>query len=278
MDFSKHSLKDLIKIVRLNKKHSEVTQGLGIKDLRFAKKKPLANYMNSTANDYPITEAEQEPEQIEDDKDNTSYQDSPLRPDEIEEQYDGLKVPQRQNVIEINLDNIKTKKKPVKEKVVLESPEEIEQKRVCMELIERYYSRFPWLEQEPIDLSNPIRALEIIKCKVASKNTSELISQNFFALCSGAESLAVNTPSVNQYFKIQGFTQNLRANQAAQDVLDELIIKYTPSVIGEGGLPVEARFGLIILGCLYQTHQVNLLTQQTQEIKNKPVDRSRFTL
>lgn len=274
MDFSKHTLKELIKIVRLNKKTHEVCQFLDLKDIKFSKKRPLATYMNEHNTDFTILEGDIETEVKQEqvtpiEPNDDEYQDSPVRlEDEVNES--------EKNFIQINYDDIKKKTKPKpKPKIIYESPEEIEHKNSCLSLIDKYFERFNWLQDEGIDLSDPVRALKIIENKVSCRNTSELVSQNFFALCGGIESLAVDTPQINNYFKIQGFTNNLRANQAAQDCLDEIVIKYTPSIIGEGGLPVEARFGLIILGCLYQTHQINSLSEQVKDIKNKPIPATR---
>lgn len=263
MDFNKTALKDLIKIVRSNKKVKDVTDALGIKDIRYAKKKPLAEYMITHSEQFQILEEEPNIEDNVNDGDNDSYQDSPIRKEEIEED-------KQQNVIQLDLSNIKNKKKP---KPIQETPEEIEAKNNAMITIEKYYNKFTWLHEEKIDLSDPVRALKIVENKVSARNTSALISQNFFNICSGVESLAVNTPIVSKYVKIQGFTQNLKANDAVQDVLDELIIKYAPTITGENGLSVEARFGLIILGVMYQTHQINSISDQVKDIASKPVTR-----
>lgn len=271
MEFNKLSLKNLIKIVRLNKKNNEVITALDIKDLRFAKKKPLYEYMNAHINDFSILEEENKEEPIE--YDNVSYDSDLENTNQPEEPKQEFK--QEPKVIELNLDNIKNKKKPkaVPVPVIQESPEEIEAKNAACATIEKYFERFPWLREEQIDFSDPIRALKVVEGKVSCRNTSALISQNFFALCNGFESLAVNTPMINQYVKIQGFTQNLKASDAAQDVLDELIIKYAPTLTGENGLSVEARFGLVILGVLYQTHQLNSISDQVKNISSKPINR-----
>lgn len=273
MEFNKVSLKNLIKIVRLNKKNKDVMEALDIKDIRYAKKKPLYEYMNAHVNDFTILEEDEEVnEEVNEEvvnnennnNDNVDYE-SDLENRAIPEEP---KI--KQKVIEINLDNIKNKKKV---KQVQETPEETEARTRAILMIEKFYARFPWLHEEQIDLSNPVKALQIVENKISARNTASFISQNFFALCGGIESFTVNNETINKYVKLQGFTKNIQANEAAQDVLDEIIIKYTPVIMGEGGLSVEARFGLIILGCLYQTHQVNLLCDTVKDVKNKPVNR-----
>lgn len=256
------NLKDLIKIVRLNKKNKEVTEALGIKDIRFAKKKPLSGYMNQNPSMFGTIEEEVHEQEVE--LDNVSYQSSI---EECEEPNVPYEEPSKY-LPEINLDDIKNKKKA---RVAQKTPAEIQENDKAMRKIQIFYKTFEWLKYEDIDLSNPVLALKEVEDKVAAKNTQKFISGNIFWLCSGAESLVTNTPTLNRFIKIQGFTKNLEASEAFKDVLDEMMIKYMPSLTDAGALPIEARFGLTILGVLYQTHQLNTLTEDSKNLMQKPV-------
>lgn len=274
MDFNKVTLKNLIKIVRLNKMNNEITNTLGLKDIRFAKKKPLVEFMTNNVSLFPILEEQNDNDNVS--IDNNSYESSHEEPREEQRLEIGQEILEEEPIddfIQLNLDNIKNRKKmkPKPVQIIRETPEQIEQKNNAIIKINRLTSHYKWLNDEHIDYSEPIKALKIIEAKVSARNTTNFVHENFFTLCGGLESLVVNTPSLHKYAKIEGFTQVLKSSEALDDVLDELIIKYSPA--GSEAIPVEARFCLIILGALYKTHQVNTLSEKTKNITNKPVTR-----
>lgn len=144
------------------------------------------------------------------------------------------------------------------------------QKLEALNTIEKYYDIHPWLKNERIDIrSDPIYALKIVESKISSRSIQQLISSNFFVVMDGVEKLAVDIPSVNKYVKLQGFTENLKNHKCTIEIINELMVKYGPSISDGSSIGPEWRLLILLLTCGFQTHQNNLINEKLKEIKNK---------
>lgn len=193
--------------------------------------------------------------------------------DKLEERIDN-----KEFILDLSdIKNKKVKKNKIKkdlQKQIIEDPEITKEKNKAIILMNKYIERFPWIKDEIIGMdiySDPINSLTYIERRINSRNTRGLITENFFVITDQIEMLAVNTSIVNDYIKLQGFSNNLRANQTCRDLLDELVIKYADD-IGLNELSVETRFGLCILSVIYATHTNNYVQEQVKNIKNTCVN------
>jgi len=265
MDYNKSKLKDLLKIIRDNKKTQEVQTLLGIANLKYAKKKDIVDFLNGQ-NDV-VNISNEEENKIDDDYETDQEDRSELKKQELEQipeiepvrkvtSFPKVELPEKDDII-LNLDNIKNKKKN-KRSVEFEDPELKKYRDECILMIEKLRARYPFLRFENINYDDPIEALKIVQNKVAAKNFSNLVTEGFYMGCDVVETAATETPMIKKYCKLQGFANNVRASDAIKDVLDELIIKYSPQMMGEGGvLSPEVRLCLALIGCAWATHSNN---------------------
>lgn len=263
MDYSKFKLKELIQIVRKNDKVSEALQSIGKKDIRYASKKGLVNYLSGCENiDTDLNKnIEINDNQTVDDSGYFSSGDETNKKDQENQE----------EIIELDLEKIKNKKvkKSKKIEVPVESEEEIIKKKEAMTKINAYMTRFNFLRYEKIDLSNPIEALEVVENLLSIKKTNPALARQFFNACYGIEYLVTSSP-LDDYVKLQGLSRNLEMNQDIKDTVDELLIKYAPSVLG-GNICPEYRLGLLMLTVAVTTHINNTSVREKNIDINKPV-------
>jgi hypothetical protein len=317
MELEKLKLKELIKIARINNLHDEAKEHLQIKDIKYAKRKPLLEflkpmYMSLTIPEKKEVEIEKtncesdyeefeninlnDIENIEDqeNQENQEYQEY----QEVQE-VKNIKENKEPEIIQLDLSDLKNRKKKKQVQVVqqpqkIESPEETREREKAIVLLNNYYNRFQWLQNEIIEVPNddPILKLKVVKAKLSSRNMSNLFAEHFFSVCYGAECVVMSTPYVSDYVKINGFTNNLRAYESTRDLLDELLIEYAPSIGDNQQLGVEARLGLVMLAVGVQTHMSNTQSIQQQPAQNiqpqiqqqkipdinKPIESERFDI
>lgn len=259
MDYTKLKLKELLTIIRDNNKTQEVQKELNINNLKYAKKKDIIDYLNKCSN---ITT---DINHYDYDNDNIDYESDleahnlPM-PDSISAPDIPKEKQEIDEVIILNLDNIKNKKKQKKiDMPISEVDLQLKQDREdAIDLINVYINTWPWLKNEPVNLDDPIRALRIIKQKVTIKNSKESMTEIFYMSCDTVEHISTTTPQIHKYCKLDGFAANIRAHKALKNVLDELIIKYAPSIVGEDGCSCpEMTLAIIMLTCAWGTHCTN---------------------
>jgi len=255
MEYNKYKLKDLLKIIRDNEKTQEVQKLLSINNLKYAKKKDVVEYLNKCTDiviNEVVEEPEAEPDIIEDIKPDNIVEDVPKQPEPEEE------------VVHLNLDNIKNRPKP--KKVPIVEDEGLKKYREhCQNTINRYLANNPWLRYENINFEDPVTALASIEIILNRRRFNDFVSEGFYSICNAAETASQEVPMFKGYVKLQGFSNNVRASQTIKEALDDLSIKYMPAEgIESLGTP-EARL-IIGLGlCAFATHSAN----DANDLKNK---------
>lgn len=263
MSLENYNLKQLIKIARINGLADEGKDALGLKDIKYAKKKQIYDYLKNKEN-LNLNLNNEENKKAEPDL-TSNY-------DENDENEIELPPAQIDEPLVLDLSDLKNNKKLRQKKtiqpVVVETPEEKKERETAVIMLNSYYTRFPWLNNEIIDAIDPITKLKIVKAKLSARNMSNLFAEHFFSVCYGAECAINTTPYVSDYVKLQGFTQNLRAYESTRDLLDELLIEYAPQVGESVAMPVEVRLGMVMLAVGVQTHLNN--TSGNQNLQNLP--------
>ena len=136
--------------------------------------------------------------------------------------------------------------------------------------IQRYLNRFKWLAEYEFK-SHPYdyRArLEEIELALSSKNSSNFVQSQFFGICDIVEYLGEQY--CQPYLKLRGFSSIMKNNQAIYDILDEINIKYSDSVLNV--LSPEKRLCLAMLSTVYITHDINNKREQLDQIKKTEVN------
>lgn len=287
MDLEKLKLKELLKVTRENNLQDEAKAHMELKDLKYAKRKPLIDFLNTKKDVLNIVnndDAIPEDAFISDYEEELPMPDLPDDLNDLIKDIPNVEQPQEQKKeheepIILDLSNIKNRAKKPKSipqpPPKRETPEEKKEREQAIVLLNNYYNRFSWLNNEIIEAPNddPILKLKIVKAKLSSRNMSNLFAEHFFSVCYGAECAIMSTPYVSDYVKLNGFTQNLRAYESTRDLLDELLIEYAPMIGENQQVSVEARLGMVMLAVGVQTHMNNtqLLEAQRSMIPPPPV-------
>lgn len=282
MSLENYNLKELIKVARINNLADEAKEVIGLKDVKYAKKKQIYDYLKTKDN---LNLNLKNEENKKDEPDLASNYDE-FNENEVEIPPVPIDEPLVLDLSDLK-NNKKLRQKKTIQPVVVETPEEKKERETAVVMLNSYYTRFPWLNNEIIDTIDPITKLKIVKAKLSARNMSNLFAEHFFSVCYGAECAINTTPYVSDYVKLQGFTQNLRAYESTRDLLDELLIEYAPQVGESVAMPVEARLGMVMLAVGVQTHLNNTsgnqnlqnIPQQPTQIKqnlNKPIDNNNF--
>lgn len=273
MELEKYKLKELLKITRNNKLQDEAKTYMGLKDLKYAKRKGLLEFLKTKEDIINVNEVDDE-ENIPDDICISDYEDFELDnqtviKEEPKQEQPKQEQPDKKEVefIQLDLSDLQNKKKTRKQQPIqppprVETNEERKEREQAIMLLNNYYNRFQWLHNEIIEVPNddPLLKLKVVKAKLSSRNMSNLFAEHFFSVCYGAEYAITTAPYISDYVKLNGFTNNLRAYESTRDLLDELLIEYAPMIGENQQISVEARLGMVMLAVGVQTHINN--TQQ----------------
>lgn len=314
MELEKLKLKELLKITRSNNLQEEAKTHMGLKDLKYAKRKPLLEYLKTKENIINLNEVNED-ENIQDEICVSDYEDDPgwdhyqmqikeePKQEQPKQEQPKQEQPEKKEVdfIQLDLSDLQNKKKPRKQQQPIQLPPKVEtneerkEREQAIMLLNNYYNRFQWLHNEIIEVPNddPLLKLKVVKAKLSSRNMSNLFAEHFFSVCYGAEYAITTAPYISDYVKLNGFTNNLRAYESTRDLLDELLIEYAPMIGENQQISVEARLGMVMLAVGVQTHinntqqpitqpiqiQQQVQQQPTQKIDiNKTVDDNKFNV
>jgi hypothetical protein len=283
MELDKFKLKELLKITRNNKLQEEAKTYMGLKDLKYAKRKGLLEFLKTKEDIINIDEVD-ECENIQDDRCESDYEEFiENQPEPLIKEEPKQEQPNKKEVefIQLDLSDLQNKKKvrkqqqPVQPPPKVETNEERKEREQAIMLLNNYYNRFQWLHDEIIEVPNddPLLKLKVVKAKLSSRNMSNLFAEHFFSVCYGAEYAITTAPYISDYVKLNGFTNNLRAYESTRDLLDELLIEYAPMIGENQQISVEARLGMVMLAVGVQTHINNTQqpTIQQQTIQQQPI-------
>jgi hypothetical protein len=299
MELEKFKLKELLKITRNNKLQDEAKLYMGLKDLKYAKRKGLLEFLKTKEDLININEVDEdenipddicesdyeeeyatghygmvikkEPKEEEQPKQEQPKQEQPKQEQPKQEQPDKREI----DFIQLDLSDLQNKKKvrrqqqPTQPPPKVETNEERKEREQAIMLLNNYYNRFQWLHNEIIEVPNddPLLKLKVVKAKLSSRNMSNLFAEHFFSVCYGAEYAITTAPYISDYVKLNGFTNNLRAYESTRDLLDELLIEYAPMIGENQQISVEARLGMVMLAVGVQTHINNTQQPTTQPIQ-----------
>lgn len=262
--YSKYTIHNLRKIIKHNNLHESFFTKYAKRYNNACKKDMIEHLKNNSNITIPefLTVKKKEPVKEEINVTNEVQETiiEPIKEEEI--QIINLKSENEDNKV---LNDIQTKK-PIIREIEVDPEEKLKQTNAKLK-IERYQERFKWLKNAAYtcNKNNYVEYLEEVELKLSSKNSSQLVSSQFFVLTSGIEN-AANFYLPN-YFKIRGFSENLRANQATHDLLDELQIKYSDSFASI--VSPEKRLLILVLSTMYATHQNNVLAEEIKKIKQQ---------